>query len=732
MVAAFVFVSVSWGSLGLFGRTVVLLLVTALTGAVAVETTRRRLTASAEALWAVTEGLLTLDYFAARSYGMAGLDSLGDGGTAVAFGLLALTVGLGVALIARPRLRRELWVGQAFAAVGAWSLFVGVADLLALGPFWSALVVLAVAGGLVVLSVLTRTVLLVVAALVAVVVGYGVAVLVALIDAFSDPSLIDLWTGGGAVEVLAAAAVTIGIGVVVQLWPARGVGRTPRSVVAAAAGALATLELAILVYAPVSQHGAFWATVGVCAVTLAVAAAGLVPGRAWGDGVRVAALASAVLPGLAFVLWAVLAAGTVVSSTTPVWQHGMGARLPRVDGPGSPWAATVAAGGLAIAALLAARWPRMGGARWRTLALPVAGAVAVVGLALQLGLHPIPVIVVAAVVLAAAAVALVVPATRRPDRVNPGPLQAVGLVGVLVASVVPLASQAACLVVWAVAAVLLLVPAWRGRPAIWQPVAAGAAALWATASVVTAADLLGAYDRVLVLVGVAAGAALLLGAQALRGARRPAIEVVGAVVTASALALAAATPLWWQSIAWTAAGVAIVVVSLVSPPRRLLAPVGAAALGVAYVLRLAASDVRVVEAYTLPFATVLLAAGLLALRRNRSLRTWSALGAGLTLALLPSLPSVLADPTTLRGLLLGLGALGLLGAGAVLRWRAPFLMGGLVVAVVVIRNLGPYADAVPRWTLIAAAGLALLVAGVTWESRVRNARAAAAHLRTMR
>ncbi len=64
LVAGSIFITVSWGSLGVLGRALVLLAVTALMGALAWFVTRRGLRASAEAVWSVFFGLLTLDWFA--------------------------------------------------------------------------------------------------------------------------------------------------------------------------------------------------------------------------------------------------------------------------------------------------------------------------------------------------------------------------------------------------------------------------------------------------------------------------------------------------------------------------------------------------------------------------------------------------------------------------------------------------------------------------------------------
>ena len=106
---------------------------------------------------------------------------------------------------------------------------------------------------------------------------------------------------------------------------------------------------------------------------------------------------------------------------------------------------------------------------------------------------------------------------------------------------------------------------------------------------------------------------------------------------------------------------------------------------------------------------------------------------GLSLALVPSLLWVLADPTGLRALLLGLGCLGLLLAGARLRWTAPVLLGATVGALLVLRLAAPYlGDAVPRWVLIGGAGALLIAVGATWERRLTEARRVMGRVRAMR
>jgi hypothetical protein len=51
----------------------------------------------------------------------------------------------------------------------------------------------------------------------------------------------------------------------------------------------------------------------------------------------------------------------------------------------------------------------------------------------------------------------------------------------------------------------------------------------------------------------------------------------------------------------------------------------------------------------------------------------------------------------------------------------------------VLREAAPYVDqSVPRWVLIGMAGVLLLAVGITWESRVREARLAVGYLRGLR
>ena len=83
-------------------------------------------------------------------------------------------------------------------------------------------------------------------------------------------------------------------------------------------------------------------------------------------------------------------------------------------------------------------------------------------------------------------------------------------------------------------------------------------------------------------------------------------------------------------------------------------------------------------------------------------------------------------------LLLGLAALGLVLAGVRLRWTAPLVVGAVVGAVLVVREVGPYAVDLPPWLVIAVAGATLTAVGVTWEARMRDVRRAGRYLAALR
>jgi hypothetical protein len=213
----------------------------------------------------------------------------------------------------------------------------------------------------------------------------------------------------------------------------------------------------------------------------------------------------------------------------------------------------------------------------------------------------------------------------------------------------------------------------------------------------------------------------------------PLREVPSALVaTAAALAALGSLPdpRAWAAVYLTLGGVAFTASSLLHPTRRLLAWAGLALLTLATWLRLEQLGVGTVEAYTLPLASVLLVVGTVALLRGdrSSLRTQ---GAGLALALVPSLLQALAEPLALRAVLLGTGCVVLIGVGVNRRWAAPLLAGGGTLALLVLRQM-TIAQVLPQWALIASAGVLLTFLGLTWEQRLADVRTAAGYVRDLR
>jgi hypothetical protein len=154
--------------------------------------------------------------------------------------------------------------------------------------------------------------------------------------------------------------------------------------------------------------------------------------------------------------------------------------------------------------------------------------------------------------------------------------------------------------------------------------------------------------------------------------------------------------------------------------RKLIIAAAGAELG-GWWLLLVAEQVATLEAYTLPAAAVALLAGWLARRSRPGLGSWAAYGPALAAAMLPTLASVLVgDGQPVRRLLLGLGALAVVLAGAYARLRAPVISGGVVIAVVALHEVVLAWDLLPRWIPLAAGGLLLVGLAMTLERRRRD------------
>ncbi len=175
------------------------------------------------------------------------------------------------------------------------------------------------------------------------------------------------------------------------------------------------------------------------------------------------------------------------------------------------------------------------------------------------------------------------------------------------------------------------------------------------------------------------------------------------------------------AIAITLLAVAHGVGSLRWAPYRVLAAASAIAATWAW---LAAAGVRVVEAYTLPAASIMLVAGLVYARTHRDASSWSTIAPGLLLAFAPTLAlAVEHHDAAARAIPLTIAALVTVIIGARARVQAPLVLGAATLVALGVDLFGPVAARWPRWIALGIAGVALLWLGATAERRLRQARA---------
>ncbi|WP_460829839.1 SCO7613 C-terminal domain-containing membrane protein [Nocardioides hungaricus] len=702
-VGALVFLAVTWSVLGVGGRTAVLLGLTGVALAVTALASRRGLRGAAEAFATLAGMFAAFDMAGAYQAGWLG-DLDGSGAVTLGGVTLAVLAGGGNAALRGSR-TGLLMSPQLLAAAG-----LGAAALVA--PFtWDAHVTT--------------------------VVGVTLALLLAAAAAARRTGQIAL-AGGAAGLATATWLALVGLGLV---WVSMGevrVGDTAPWLIAAgyaaAAFAVALRRSAarwwsahfgvaayLLVVATVTVHTADTSTgVVVAAAVAAVLAAALSPlARAAAPAAMVAAGTLATAAAALALTWptaliegvldAVATESDLTATFTPVttdlttapWTVPLAAAvvgavlLALRPAPAGTWVPVGAAAagvtllgyvdGLlavvavaaAVAALhLAARWASSG-PRWLAWTGAIGWASAAAGVA---AFHPAP---LSAVGVAASAVALALVVRGSTDE---APVAATALA--------PLAGLTTAAVGWLVDA-----------PAPWAAVAA-IVVIGLTATVLATSGRGPAWPRDGLALGVA-GAAALVGTEAAadQGAWAAGYLALLGVVTA-ALALAG---------------------------RSLIRTVLATGFQLAALwVRLAVADVATPEAYTLPLAAVLLGYGAWWMRRDRSLGTTRTLLPGLAVGLVPSLALAADDPVSPRAAIFAVACGLLLAVGAIARLRAPLLAGAGAGLVLVIAELAPYTDAVPRWVSLSAAGAVLLTAGVRWEHLAGAGRRGWGHLLELR
>jgi hypothetical protein len=204
-----------------------------------------------------------------------------------------------------------------------------------------------------------------------------------------------------------------------------------------------------------------------------------------------------------------------------------------------------------------------------------------------------------------------------------------------------------------------------------------------------------------------------------------------AVVVGAVAVVVAVDRSWPHAACVTAAAYGIVAVAYAAlPARRAVVAVAVGALTAAVWVELANADVTTLEAWTLPLAALLLAAGLWS-HRELGDHSWLTAGPGLAVALVPSTLYSTVDDGLARPLLTVVTAVVVLVVGALRRWQALVVLGATAAAVVALTQLMPYAVLLPRYLTLGTLGVALLAVGARYEQRRADARHAVSWLASM-
>jgi hypothetical protein len=730
LVAALVFLAVTWSVLGVGGRTAVLVGFTGVTAALTAWMARRRLRAAAESLALVAYGLLSLDVVGADNAGWFG--DLSTTGLLVLLGGILTASGAAGALLVRRSSTIVLTGAEVVAAVGTGLAAIGLSD-----GNWP-----------------TRAT----AALMAVLLTAGVTALA------QRAALKVTMTGAAAVTAIAWLALTdtaveralehatwSGLWLHLHVWPllmsaalvgvlaaARRLPRLGRVCAAAVAHFLVT----VAVVTPMLDANPTALSL-LAVVVLALAAIGIrVLPQPWGLANALTQVVATV--GVSVVLAELVsrAAGRLGAAAASAWAGAADDRLPEVAGESYQPAGWLLP--LCVVALIATAHVLASATGRRDIVAVLedrrlAAMVLASSLVATLAWYPVTLwVVLGALLLVAAAFAgwwL-----RHRSSVPLAIAAAFLAAGDFVALHSPGLTLAAVVVTLATSGLVHL----RARQV--ELAAAGgclfsaamAAAIWTVGSLIDVAPVWVAFAGLLafgVLVLTAPYAPRRWWSSQPVGAR-VGLEL-GAAVSATALGMVGAAEAdrtaTWTAGYLTLAGVVVTVMSLLRSDRRQAGWAGGALLALASWVRLWDLGVTSPEAYTLPSAGALLLVGLLHLRREPASSTVTALTPGLSLALVPSLLWALDEPYGVRVPLLGLACLTLVIAGARLRWTAPLAVGAVVGGLLVLRLAAPYVgDSVPHWALIGAAGALLIGVGVTWEQRMQDARDVLTYVRRLR
>ena len=743
LVAALVFLAVTWPVMGVAGRTATLVGFTVVAGGLAAWLAGRGLRAAAESLSVVALGLLAFDLVGARDSGWFG--EIGVPSFLVILGCVLLGAGAAASLAVRRTAVPALTGAEVVAALGLGTAAVGgvQTDWLAGSPSLTLSVALAAAVALGA-HALRLVALAVGAAAVTSVVWVGLLG-TAWARALTHANGRELWLELEAWPLLAAALLA-GAPALLR--------RLPRPARVASLAVAETVLVAALLAAFTDERLTLATAAGVGAVLLSAAAAWFPPAP-WSRAACVPlALGAAWMGGVVLTLGAEALDRMLTTGLAAPWTGAAGAGLdPRLVGAAglASWLLPVTGAALVGALLVLARAlpevDRVAGRLFRPVLGAALAAATVVG---TVALYPAPVWLVLALGLLGA-VGFSGWATRTRSWLSLAAGAGFLTLGVVVGLHAEGLTLPAAGVGLGVAGVLYLGWTSTGAAAAGGVLLAGftGLAVWTVGALT---DSAGSWTAA---AGILAVAILSLGlpyADRLDHAAASPDPVpgprsrhlarggteLGALAAAFALALAgletvptdrAAT---WAAVYLTLTGAGVSTLALLRPDRRLAGWLGASLLAVASWVRLWDIGVETPEAYTLPSALALAVVGLVMLRRHHGTSTMTALSPALGLGLVPSLLWVVWDPIALRSVLVGLACLALVVGGVRIRWTAPVVYGATVGLLLVLRHSTPLTEAVPRWVLIGAAGALLIGMGITWERRLHEARALVGYVRALR
>jgi hypothetical protein len=717
LVAALVFVAVAWGSIGIGGRTAILAVITLVMASGAILLTVKDLRWAAETFWVIVAGMLTLDILGARAANLFGEDR--QFSMQISAPLLVsvmLVLGLAVGLWSARAATGQIISVQISALIGVmignglgFAGFdpIGVTPAVAIPVFtaiaiWALKRVRVLAWGLAGLALLNWLIL------------FGAGMYNAFENHTNWWTSLDWWP-------LALA----GLYAVVLTIP-----RFPYAIRVSAAG-MSLLAWSVVILGPdeaSNTQRAFWAALMIGFLCLLV----LVGGRVWG---RAAGLAGVlwVLPSL-FKLYmdANQAADTSVTIIAARWSTTVLSELYTAW-----WALLLLA--LACSAILLAG-PRLFPKKNQRVVLNATIPLAYLPMALALiaicGAIGVPLWAFAGI-LTILLIGAIFVAWQVSDAI-PGLISSAFTVWVLAGLVVmatlpnhSLAGCAAALVLVTVVGYWYAAARAQRRPETLLAIGAlPIIAFWTWIQFWLAAG----WSTDLALAATAGyGSLILLLAPLARKASghepdRYLAELMGFLcLPIPALAVGSEH----HGLALSLAGAGLVLSSLLNRDRELLGWLGAIGLFAGAVVH-DLDNISIPERFSLPFAILLLGHGWRRMHRDHKVNSVRALGAGLLLAVIPSLYLALLDPLTWRGAILFTAGVAILLVGAFARWGMPFYAGALVTAVMAIRYLGPWAHGIPRWVGIGIVGLILLGLGISWEFGRKNLRTASDYLKSLR